>query len=173
MYDALFVRILQRIRDLRRDPPGVFERHGALRRFALDQLHDDRAVFHAVDVRDVGMIQRRENLGLAPKTRHAVGIARESFRQHLQRHVAFQLRVASAIDFAHPAGPYCRKDLVWAKSSADNQRHARAPDERDALIVVGTTLPRKRDADPPLTRCQRRPHAMPADQRAPQREEGS
>jgi hypothetical protein len=57
MYDAFFVRILQRIGDLHRDLPRVLERHGALRRIALDQLHDDRAVFDAVDVRDIGMVQ--------------------------------------------------------------------------------------------------------------------
>ena len=81
MDHAPLVRVLQRIRDLQRDLPGVLERQRAFGRLALDQLHHQRAIFDAVEGCDVGMIQRGQDLGLALEARHAAGIAGEGFRQ--------------------------------------------------------------------------------------------
>ena len=57
----------------------------------------------AVDGGDVGMIQRGEDLGFALEARQPIGVVRERFGQDLDRDVAIQLRVARAIDLAHPA----------------------------------------------------------------------
>ena len=50
------------------------------------------------------MIQRGEDLRLAPEPGEALGIEREGVGQHLQRDVAAEVRIAGAIDLAHAAG---------------------------------------------------------------------
>ena len=89
MDDPLLVRRLQRLGDLLRDRQRLVERNRAARDplgkvFALDELHHERAdaarFFKAVDVRDVRMVQRREDLRFAAETRQAIGIAGEASR---------------------------------------------------------------------------------------------
>ena len=83
-----------------RDPLGE--------RRPFDQLQNQRGraarLFDAVNRRDVRMAQRREDFRLALKARGALGIARHRLRQHLDRDVALQPRVARAIDLAHASG---------------------------------------------------------------------
>ena len=47
----------------------------------FDQFHDERAIFHAVDRGDVGMVQRRQHLRLAREARQAVGVLAKSSGQ--------------------------------------------------------------------------------------------
>ena len=69
MDDAFVVRGFQRFGNL----PGVVEsgrkRERPFDRLTRNQLHHQRAnavgVFHAINLRDVGMIQRRQNFGFA------------------------------------------------------------------------------------------------------------
>ncbi len=65
---------------------------------------DVTLILEAVDCGDVRMIERREHLRFAAEPRQAIRIDREDLRQHLQRDVATELRIACAIDLAHPAG---------------------------------------------------------------------
>ena len=51
------------------------------------------------------MIERGEHLRLALEAREAIGIGGERLGQDLDRDVAPELRVARAVDLAHPAGP--------------------------------------------------------------------
>ena len=65
---------------------------------------------------------------------HAIGVECEEFRQDLDRDVAIQLGVASAIHLAHPANPQRGQNLVGGDVSS-NQRHGaivfrRGRDER-------------------------------------------
>ncbi len=53
---------------------------------------------------DVRMIERGERLRFALEARETLGVIGERRRQNLQGHVAAELRVAGAIDLAHPAG---------------------------------------------------------------------
>jgi hypothetical protein len=55
---------------LPRDWQGVGQGQGAhghsiRQRRAVDELHDERAVLDAVDLRDVRMVQRRQDFGFA------------------------------------------------------------------------------------------------------------
>ena len=50
------------------------------------------------------MVQRRQRLRFARESRQAIRIAREEIRQDLDRDVAIELRIARAVDLAHPAG---------------------------------------------------------------------
>jgi hypothetical protein len=65
-----------------------------------------------VNLRDVRVIERRECLRFARKSRQPMGIGRKDIRQDLDRDVAIQLRITRAMDFAHPACPERAEDLV-------------------------------------------------------------
>ena len=60
-------------------------------------------VIQSVDMPDVGMVQRRENFGFTFKPGESIGISRERFRQHLERHVAIKFGVPCSIHLAHAA----------------------------------------------------------------------
>ena len=59
----------------------------------------------------------------ALKACEPIGILREGFRQHLQRHVAVELRVTRAIDFAHAASTNLLNDLVWSERGTGFEAH--------------------------------------------------
>src|SRR6185503_17521629 len=77
----------------------------------------------AVDLRDVRMIQRRQQPRLALEPRKAIRIGRETGRQDLDRDVASQLRVARAIHFAHAAHAEQPDDFVDADPRLRYQRN--------------------------------------------------
>ena len=106
---------------------GIGAARDALRQvLALDEFHHERAhaagFFEAVDVRDVRMVQRRERLRFAREPREPVGVAgdRESGRT-LDRDLAIQLRVARAIDLAHPADADAGDDFIDAETGAGSE----------------------------------------------------
>jgi len=108
MNHSLLVSVLQGVRDLPGDGQRFLERDRALRdalgqRRALRQLEHQRAVLHAIDRRDVGMVQRRQHLRFAGESRHAVGVLRERFGDDFDGHVAAQLGIGGAVHFAHAA----------------------------------------------------------------------
>ena len=76
------------------------------------------ATFDTVDVRDVGMIERGQNLGFALEPREPLGIVREQIGQHLQRDVAAELRIPRAKHLAHPACADRADDFVQSKFGA-------------------------------------------------------
>ena len=129
MDDARGVRRVERLRHLASDGDDLVDRHrtgGDPRRevVALDQLQDQRAVLEAVDVRDVGMIERRQRARLALEPRQPVGVRGERVGEHLDRHVPLQPRVARAIDDTHPARSQRSDDLVGPDAGAGAERHA-------------------------------------------------
>src|SRR5258706_4216149 len=73
------------------------------------------AVLEPVDVADVGMVQRGEDLRFASKAGQPVWVVRDRPAQNLQRNVTIELRVARAIDLAHAAGAERAEDLVGAE----------------------------------------------------------
>src|SRR5216683_8373602 len=81
--DSLFMRGLERIRYLAGVVESRLHRQRPAERFALDEFHHERAIFHAIDLRDVGMVQGRQHLSLTLESRHAIRVAGESFGQHL------------------------------------------------------------------------------------------
>jgi hypothetical protein len=74
MDDPALMRIFQRLGDLLRIVQRRLQRQRAVERLTLDQLHDQRTLFHSVDGRNIGMIERRQYLGFALEARHAVGV---------------------------------------------------------------------------------------------------
>ena len=140
MDDPSFVRRFEGFRDLLRDRQRVGERHGAasdpLREFlALDQFHDDECrsapvrpvprvlPLQPIDVRDVRMVQRREQFGFPLESHEAIGVAGHRGGQHFDRDLTLQAGVGGAVNLSHAADPEGGHDRVRAEASAGGQRH--------------------------------------------------
>ena len=115
----------------------------------LNQLHHQRMypvrVLESVDVRDIGMVERRQHLRFAAEPRQPLRVVGEQVRQNFDRDVTVQLGVACPIDLTHAARPEGGTNFVRAEASSGRQRHE-APDDRLALIVVDWDLPQIRSA---------------------------
>ena len=121
MHDAVLVRRVQGLGDLSRDGRRLVNGQLPVRdpireRRALDELHDQRMhasrLFEPVHDRNVGMIQRGENLGFAMEAREPVRIGSERVGEHLDGDITIETRVAGAVDLAHTPGPQRAEDLV-------------------------------------------------------------
>lgn len=129
MNDTLLVRRLQRVGDLARDRQGLLGRDrtlfdARLQRLAFDQLNHNASrlagLFDAVDLRNVGVIQRREHMRLTPKPCQAFGIVGECGGQQLDVDTATQLRVCGLIHLSHAAGSEVPHDLVMCEFGSDH-----------------------------------------------------
>src|SRR5262249_61362037 len=87
------------------------------------ERQDAVGAFEAVDGRDVGMVQRREDFGLALKTQESFGIRCESLGQHLERDRPLQIAVDRTIDFAHTTRADPGGKLRRAEAGTRRQRH--------------------------------------------------
>ena len=105
-----------------RPAPTARSRDDVGQRLPRHQLHDERldavAFLQPVDLRDVRMIERRQQARFARKPSAAVGVGRQVRRQHFDGDVAPELRVARAIDLAHAAGTDPRLDQVDAEPAS-------------------------------------------------------
>ena len=118
MDDPLLMRRFEGFGDLLRDRQGFVDGDRSVRDAIrqgrpLDEFEHQRLgalrFFQPVDVPDVGMVQRGEDLGFALEAGQAVGISGERLGQDFERHVAVELRVAGAVDLTHiPPAP------IWA-----------------------------------------------------------
>ena len=140
MDDPLLMRGLKRIGDLLRDRQRLVQRQRPTRDpplqiLAFDEFEDKRryasGLFNPVNVRDVRMIKRGEDLRFAAEARETVGIVGDGRPQDFDCDVAIQLRVASTVDLAHSARANGGKDLVWAKARAGGKGQAH-------IVVPGT-----------------------------------
>jgi hypothetical protein len=98
--------------------------------FALDELHDQRGAFggffEAVDLGDVGVVQRGEDFGFAGEAGEAFGVAGELGWEELDGYFAIESGVAGAPDFAHAAGADGAEDLIGADFRARGKRRLRS-----------------------------------------------
>ena len=162
MDDAVLVRGLEGLGKLPADADALADRESgvtaraafhlcvnqARERVALYQLHHEPAhtvaLLEAVDLRDVGMIQRREGLGLALESRQALGVGGEGRRKDLDRDVAVEPPVVRAVDFSHAASTQWRDDFVRTQATARRQRHGfgSALVSADSLVLTQTATQR-------------------------------
>src|SRR5262249_17408822 len=120
MNHSALVRVLQRFPNLLCVVEGRLDGQRSGWRIALDQLHHQRALFHTVDMRNVGMIQRRKHLRFARKTRHSIRVVGKVFGQDLDGDVASELGVVGAIHFTHTTFAELRGDAVMRDSCVDH-----------------------------------------------------
>src|SRR6266404_194550 len=94
---------------------------------AVDKLHRDvvRAATLAnfVDVRDVGMVERRGRLCLAHEALHAIAIRTNIGGQNFQCDFAIESCVLRQINLTHPARANLRADFVAAEFCSCYQTH--------------------------------------------------
>jgi hypothetical protein len=95
-------------------------------RVALDQLEDECddifTFLERVNARDVRMIQRRQDLRLAPEASDTGAVVSQRRREHLDGDVPTKLDVARAVHVAHAAGADARGDFVLAQPPPDERR---------------------------------------------------
>jgi hypothetical protein len=90
---------------------------------AFDELHHQRVVFDAVDMRDVGMIERREDFGFALESRQPFAIVGDISGEDLDGDLALQPRIARPIHLSHTAGAKLRDDLVRTDLLSGSKGH--------------------------------------------------
>ena len=76
-------------------------------------------ILHPVDRTDVRMVQGREQACFAREARTALVIGHEDRRQHLDRNLATELAIASAIHLSHPASAKRAKNAIRTELLAD------------------------------------------------------
>ena len=139
MDDAALVRGLERFRNLTGNGQRLVERNGALldpvrERRPVDQLQHDRSqgrltgrrgleILEPVNLRDVRVIERCEQLRLTLEPGEPFGIRREQIRQHFDRDLAIEARVPCAIDFAHAALAEDAEDFIRTETGTCGKRH--------------------------------------------------
>src|SRR5262245_23191401 len=112
MDDPLAVRCIDGFSNLAHNRQRLVERNRTLcdaigERRTFDQLQDESPntvdFFQSINLGDVRMIERREELRLTVEACKAFRVEREQRRKHLDRDIAFQPRIARAIDLSHSA----------------------------------------------------------------------
>ena len=73
----------------------------------------------------LGWIQGREDFRLTPEAGEPLHVMTPVVGEDLQGDVAFQRRVARAVDLPHPARAEQRDDVVGTKAVARRERHPR------------------------------------------------
>src|SRR5260370_9708099 len=100
--------------------------HKMLERYALQKFHGDKCLLlfftNVVNGADVRMIQRRGCLGLAPKAREGLLIARKIGREKLQGDETMKPDVFSFVDHTHPAAAEFLDDAVVRDGLADHSK---------------------------------------------------
>ena len=74
-----------------------------------------------IDVRDIGMIERRGRYCLVYEAPHSICIRREIRRKNLQRDFPTQLRILGQVHLAHPAGTEQGGDPVVFERAVDHK----------------------------------------------------
>ena len=134
MNDALLMCSFKRLGNLFGDGQRLIDRNRPLRdavceRRPFDQLHDERLhavrLLKAVDVGDVRMVQRGEDLRLSLESSESVRVRREGIGQHLQGIVPLEPRVMRSPDLAHAALANQGGDFIGAEAAAGADGHVR------------------------------------------------
>ena len=76
-----------------------------------------------IDVRDVGMIERRSSCCLLLEAAHSISMGSQIGRENFQRDFTMQPRVFSEIDFAHPARTKLGADFVTTQTHTGLKVH--------------------------------------------------
>ena len=131
--NAAFVRGLQSVGNLARQPNRLVSGDGTAQRFSLEIFKDEVIGTHLVDLADVWMVDRGDGARFALEP--AVVL-----REHpLDPDGAIQSSVVRVGDLAHTSRADERFDRVWAEPRAGSQEHA----------VSADFIPRDRPLTPP------------------------
>ena len=106
-----------------------------------------------MDLRDVGVIEGREDLRLPREPGEPVRISRESVWEDLQGNLAVELRVGGLPDLAHAAFPEEGGDVVMPEAGTGAESHDQGPKGSFyAEAVSGSSIrPERRIRSPGLS----------------------
>jgi len=71
-----------------------------------------------VNGKNVRVVQRGCGPRFLSEATQALGVSAERGRQHFDRHVAPETRIACFVDFPHPPSAERREDFIWTEPSA-------------------------------------------------------
>ena len=98
-------------------------------RSGLQPAHHEGAAavrpFEAINLRDVGMVQRGERLRLTLESRQPVGLMGKAVGQRLDGDLASKVGIERAINLTHPALADLGDDFVGPDASARYEGHGR------------------------------------------------
>jgi hypothetical protein len=130
--DPSFVGRFERLRNLPGNRNRLIERQRAslnarCQRLAVDELQHQKpmrsSLLEAVDTGDVLMVQRGEDLRLAPEPREPFRILGDAVRQRFQRDLAGEPGVLRPIHLAHAACAEQADDLIGTQLRSGGERH--------------------------------------------------
>jgi len=128
MDDAFVVRGFECVGDLLGIVEHGVQRHRSFDRFVLYQLHVEGPIFDAIDLRDVGMIQRRENLGFAQLIRYFAVMSMFHGMSKLGRRMSLSELCTEMPQMVPAAIDYVRAtrvvEVLWTGDSTLSQRQA-------------------------------------------------
>ena len=128
----MLVSQVQRVRNLPRNLQRFFERNRAARDPIGECLPVDEfqhqglcaiRLVHAVDARDVRVIERGEDFGFLLETCEPIVIGQKSFREYFQGDIAFEFRVACSVDLSHSADADQRHDFIGSETRTGPETH--------------------------------------------------
>ena len=134
MEDPGVVSGLERVRNLNADVHRVGDRHRPARdqvaeRRPFDQFQHETLdavdILAAIDGRDVGMTQRRQDLRFAFEAPATLAIGSDVIGENLEGDIPAELRVVSTKHFAHATTAERVNDLVDSGPASRCQRHGR------------------------------------------------
>jgi hypothetical protein len=82
-----------------------------------------RALFEAVDLRNVGMVERRKRLRLVFEPGQPIGIVDQRVGEDFDRDLPIEMEITGAVDLTHAAGTERILDHVRTESGTGRQRH--------------------------------------------------
>src|ERR1039458_7951201 len=96
-----------------------------------------RAHLDTIDVGNVRMIERSQDLPFALEPSATLGILRYRSRQHLDRNFAFQPRVPSPVHLAHAARAEFRFHAIRTESLSRDKLRAHGIEQEICLLPCG------------------------------------
>ena len=158
MDDPLVVRRSQGVRDLPRDRERVVDRQPAALQalgkiLPLDEFqHQEQGVtrvLEPVDRRDVRVIEGGQHLRFPPETGETLRVLRDGGREHLDGHLAPELRVVRAVDLTHATGADGFGEAVLAQDGARIHSHDSGHGSRGGEIHHSAARPLRYGTSPP------------------------
>lgn len=88
---------------------------------AIDEFHDDGALFNAEYGSDVGVIERGKDLRFAGEAGETIGVSGEGIWKDFDGDIAIELSVGGAVDSAHSAFAQFSGDAVMSDGLGEHE----------------------------------------------------
>src|SRR5262249_38967271 len=117
MGDAFPMRSIQGVENLARILHDLFQRKRTFQRGSFDELHDEVVGAYIIEMANVRMIKRGNNLRFLGEA------LTKPARANLNRYIAVQARISGPVDFAHTAFAEQCRNFVRPELLPDPDTH--------------------------------------------------